>query len=179
MSLLVATLIPGLALLVAGLPLLLVRTGAVTAYRSFPRSTRASYVLFGAASIWFLSLVWNLSAADFGEYHVALTIGFGLVAAFAYKCIPDFLAVRGLAILVLLGSFPLLMAGYLRFEHPQIYFQKALLYIAVSLAIWVGAQPWRLRDFFEWLFARPGRTRAVAGAVVAYGLLLTVIAFTY
>jgi hypothetical protein len=179
MSLFLANLIPGLLLLLVGLPLLIGRSGTLAAFRAFPRSTSASYLLFGAGSLWFLYLVWNLSAADFGEYHVALTLGFGLVAALAYKCIPDFLAVRGLAILILLGSFPLLMAGYLRFEHKQIYFLTVFLYLAVSLAIWLGAQPWRLRDFLEWLFRRPGRTRTIAGALVGYGLLLTVLAFTY
>lgn len=179
MSLAIATFIPGLLLLVAGLPLLLGSTSAVAAYRAFPRSRTATYLVFGAAALWFLYQVWNLSAADFGEYHVYLTIGFALVAALAFKCVPDFLAVRGLSILVLMGAFPLLMAGYLRFGHPQIYFQKVLLYVAISLAIWLGAQPWRMRDFLEWLFARRERTRAIAGLAVGYGLLLAVLAFTY
>ncbi|HZZ59376.1 MAG TPA: hypothetical protein VFE31_16210 [Opitutaceae bacterium] len=179
MSLSTATLIPGLILLLAGLPLLLGSASAIAAYRAFPRSRGASFLLFGAGAVWFLYQIWNLSPADFGDYHVALTVGFGAVAILAFKCVPDFLAVRGLAVLILLGCWPLLMAGYLRFDHPQIYFQKVLLYVALSLAIWVGAQPWRLRDFLEWLFARRERTRAIAGVVVGYGALLAVLAFTY
>jgi len=179
MSLLLATLIPGLILLLVGFPLFLGSATVASTYRAFPRSQTASYLFFGGGTLWFLYQVWNLSAADFGDYHVALTVGFAAIALFAFKCVPDFLAVRGLAIVVLLGSFPLLMAGYLRFDHPQIYFQKVLLFIPVTLAIWLGAQPWRLRDFFEWLFARRERSRWVGGVVAGYGLLLTVLAFTY
>jgi hypothetical protein len=36
-----------------------------------------------------------------------------------------------------------------------------------------------LRDFLEWLFARPARTRRIGGVLAAYGLLLAVLAFTY
>jgi hypothetical protein len=179
MSLLAATLIPGLILLALGFPLFLGSTTVASTYRAFPRSQPATYLFFGGATLWFLYLVWNLSAADFGDFHVALTVGFAVIALCSFKCVPDFLAVRGLAILVLLGSYPLLMAGYLRFDHPQIYFQKALLFIPITLAIWLGAQPWRLRDFFEWLFARRERSRLIGGLVAGYGLLLTVLAFTY
>jgi hypothetical protein len=179
MSLLIATLIPGLILLLVGFPLFLGSTTVASSYRAFPRSLPATYLFFGGGTLWFLYEVWNLSAADFGDYHVALTVGFAAIALCSFKCVPDFLAVRGLAIIVLLGSYPLLMAGYLRFDHPQIYFQKVLLFIPITLAIWLGAQPWRLRDFFEWLFARRERSRLVGGLVAGYGLLLTVMAFTY
>ena len=52
-------------------------------------------------------------------------------------------------------------------------------YLLIALAIWIGVQPYRLRDFFNWLFLRPGRTRGVGGALLAYGLLLAAVAFTY
>jgi hypothetical protein len=179
MSLLLATLIPGLILLLVGFPLFLGSTTVTSSFRAFPRSVPATYIFFGGGSLWFLFEVWHLSAADFGDYRTALTIGFAAIALLSFKCVPDFLAVRGLAIIVLLGCFPLLMAGYLRWDHPQIYFQKAFLFVPIILAIWLGAQPWRLRDFFEWLFARRERSRLLGGVVAGYGLLLTVLAFTY
>ena len=50
---------------------------------------------------------------------------------------------------------------------------------AARAAIWLGAQPWRMRDFLSWLFARPGRARSFGGALAAYGLLLAGVAFSY
>jgi hypothetical protein len=51
-------------------------------------------------------------------------------------------------------------------------------YLAIALAIWLGAQPYRLRDFLTWLFARPGRSRALGVLFAAYGLVLCGAAFT-
>lgn len=179
MSLLLATLLPGLVLLALGVPLLLQHAGFIAALKALPRSTGAALVFFGAGALWFLWIVLHLSAADFGEYRLWLALGFAAIAVLAFKCVPDFLAVRGLCVLVLLSAMPLLMAGYLNFDHWQIYFYKVLVYAAIILALWLGASPFRLRDFFDWLFARPSRTRAFGAAIAGYGLLLAIVAFTY
>jgi hypothetical protein len=179
MSLLVATLLPGLLLLVVGLFLFLNHSVAVAALKSLPRSTSAAAVFFGIGSLWFLWNVWHLSKADFGEYRTLLTIGFAAVAALSFKCVPDFLAVRGLCVLMLLSASPLLGAAYMEYQYPQRRFMVTLVYVGIALAIWLGASPFRLRDFFDWLFARPGRTRAFGGALLGYGLLLSAVAFTY
>jgi hypothetical protein len=179
MSLFLATLLPGLALMGLGAVLILGGSAAAAALRAFPRSTRAAYVLFGGATVWFLDNVWHLSSADFGEYRVLLFIGFALVAVLAFRCVPDFLGVRGLCALVLLAASPLLDAAYMNYDRPQRLFMVGLVYAGLTLAIWVGAQPWRLRDFLGWLFARPGRARLAGGALLAYGLLLAAVSFTY
>jgi hypothetical protein len=174
-----AILLPGLLLIALGLPLLIAQGAVIAAIKGFPRSQGAANLFFGAGSLWFLYNIWHLSAADFGDYRVVLLIAFATIATMAFKCVPDFLAVRGVCILVLLAASPLLMAGYMNFDHPLIYFQKAFVYVSIVIAIWLGAQPWRLRDFFEWLFARPQRSRSLGGVLAAYGLLLTLVAFTY
>ena len=179
MPLHLATLFPGLMLIALG-ALLLAGTPAVVAmFKALPRSRAATILFFYGGAAWFLSEIWNLSAADFGEHRMLLFIGFTLVALLAFFYVPDFLAVRGLCILTLLAGWPVLMAGYMNFDHPQVYFLKAFVFVCVGLALWLGAQPWRLRDFFQWLFATGGRPRAVGGALLGYGLLLCVVAFTY
>lgn len=179
MSLTLATLIPGLLLFLIGLPLLLNHSGYVATLKAMPRSTTAAYLFFGAGAAWFLYAIWHLSPADFGDYRKWLFGGFAIVAALSFKCVPDFLAVRGLATIVLMGAMPLLESAYMVYDKPQRLLMVGIVYLALSAAIWLGAQPWRLRDFFAWLFARPQRTRGVGGAVAGYGLLLTVVAFTY
>lgn len=179
MSLTLATLIPGLLLILLGVPLLLNHTGYAAMLKAFPRSTAAAYLFFGVGAAWFLHAIWHLSPADFGEYRKYLFIGFLAVAFLSFKCVPDFLAVRGLATIILMGAMPLLDAAYMEYEKPQRLLMVTLVYVALSAAIWLGAQPWRLRDFLTWMFAQPGRARGLGGALTAYGLLLAGVAFTY
>lgn len=179
MSLSLATLIPGLLLLALGVPLFLNLPACTAGLRAFPRSTAAAYVFFGAGAAWFLHAIWHLSVADFGEYRHWLFVGFLVIAVLSFKCVPDFLAVRGLATLVLMGVMPLLDAAYMEYDKPQRLVMVAVVYAALAAAIWLGAQPWRLRDFIGWLLARPGRPRAIGGGLAGYGLLLAIVAFTY
>lgn len=179
MSLLLATLIPGLILLAVGVPLLLNQSGFAGLLKALPRSTRATYLFFGGGAVWFLYNIWNLSPADFGDYRKPLFFGFGAIAVLSFKYVPDFLAVRGLCVLMLTSAAPLLGAAYMEYEHKQRLLMVTVVYVGIALAIWLGAQPWRLRDFLVWLFARPGRSRAFGAALAGYGLLLSGVAFTY
>ena len=147
--------------------------------RAFPRSKIATVIFFGGATVWFLYNIWHLSAADFGDYKNILLVGFAAIALFAFKSVPDFLAVRGLSILILLAAMPLLMAGYMNYEHPLIYFQKGFVYLCISLAIWLGAQPYRLRNFLEFISAKPNRTVMLGAASLGYGFWLIIVSFIY
>ncbi len=179
MSLYLATLLCGLVLLVLGVLFLLGNPMVVTTFKALPRSRLATVIFFGGATLWFLSKIWTLSEADFGEYRKLLFIGFAGVAVASYFYVPDFLAVRGLAALMLLAATPLLDAAYMQYAFPQRRFMVTAVFAGIALAIYLGAVPFRLRDFFGWLFNRPVRSRAVGGLLAAYGLLLAVVAFTY
>ncbi len=179
MSLASATLFPGLLLLVLGLPLLFPPDAIGPVYKVFPRSTKATVLCFGAGAIWFLFVIGHLSPADFGEYRNWLLVVFAVLAALAFKCVPDFLAVRGACVLVLLGAMPLLDAAYMHYDKPQRLFMVSVVYLGIILSLWLGAQPYRLRDFFDWLFARPGRARVLGGLMAAYGVLLCGLALSY
>jgi hypothetical protein len=178
-SLTLAILFPGILLTLIGVSLLYAQQITLATLKAFPRSKSATLVFFGSASLWFLYNIWHLSSADFGDYRNVLVVGFAAIALFAFKSVPDFLAVRGLCILILLAAMPLLMAGYMNYEHPLIYFQKGFLYVCISLALWLGAQPYRLRDFVEFITHKKSRAGVLGGISLAYGLLLIVVSFTY
>jgi hypothetical protein len=172
MTLFAATLIPGIMMVALGTPLLLNLSGANSAIKAFPRATSFGYLVFSVGAAWFLYNIWHLSKADFGDYRTILVIAFGAIAVLAFKCVPDFLGVRGACAIVLLGAGPFLDAAYMEYSHPLRLFMVSIVYVAISLAIWLGAQPWRLRDFLNWVFAREGRSRGLGGFLVAYGALL-------
>jgi hypothetical protein len=179
MSLSLATLIPGLLLLAAGALLLWNAPVVGATAKSFPRSRRAAYVLFGAGAAWFLYIVTQLTEADFGSYKLALFVVFAVIAVLSFKLVPDFLAVRGLAVLVLLGAGSFLTAAFMQWGYPQRLFMVAFVYAAIIAALFLAGYPYWLRDFFEWVFARPSRPRIIGALCGGYGLLLAIVSFTY
>ncbi len=175
MSLFLAILLVGIAFLALGLVLIADTSALRAALAAFPRSRTAAYVLFGGAAALFLSRVAVLSEADFGEYRNALFIGFAIVAVLSFFYVAEFLAVRGLAALILLVSWNLLYAGYGVYGVALIY--KAALYLVLTPALWLGAQPWRLRDWISWVQRVPGRARLVGTGFALAGVAVGGTAF--
>lgn len=179
MSLFLATLIPGLLLLSTGALLLWNAPVVGATAKSFPRSRRAAWVLFGAGTAWFLYIVTRLTEADFGTYKLVLFVLFAAIAILSFKLVPDFLAVRGLAVLVLLAAGSFLSAAFMQWDFPQRLLMVAFVYVAIIAALFLAGYPYRMRDFLEWLFARPSRVRAAGALCAGYGLLLAIVSFTY
>jgi hypothetical protein len=181
MSLLLATLLPGLVLTALGLLLLVNNPLVNSLLTALPRSSAATLVLFGGGVLWFLVRVAGMGAADriIGNSNVPWVLGFAVLGVLAIKYVPDFLAVRGLSILILLAATPLLDAAFMEYEHPQRLFLVTPVFAAILAALYLAAVPYRLRDFFAWLFARPGRPRGLGAALLVCGLLLNIVALTY
>ncbi len=181
MSLTIATLLPGIFLIVLGALLLVSNSAIVSIFKAMPRSQVAAVLFFGGGAAWFLYVMSGLSEADLilVQSPKPLMIGFGVLALLAFFYMPDFLAVRGLSVLTLLAASPLLGAAFGEYDRPQRLFMVTIVYVALALALYLNAVPYRLRDFFQWLFARPGRSRVLGGGLLGYGALLAVVAFTY
>ncbi|MFP4068785.1 MAG: hypothetical protein ACOCVJ_01620 [Verrucomicrobiota bacterium] len=178
MSLFQATLFTGLFLIAFGAHFLCRGMATEPSAKAFPRSKTASFLLMGAATVWFLYKVLHLGPADFGQYKDLLFIVFLAVAVGSFYYVPDFLAVRGLAALILLTAGSLLNAAYM--EAPQTrLFLVCFVYAAIVVALILGASPYKLRDFLGWLYKAETRPRIFGGVFAAYGLLLSITAFTY
>jgi hypothetical protein len=179
MSLFLATLLFGLVLAVLGGLLALNRPAINAALQAMPRSPNGAMIFFGGAALWFLWITWHSSPADNVDPPRLITLLFAVIAAISFKCVPDFLAVRGLAVLVLLAGWHLRAAAYMEYEHPLRLLMVTPLFILIAISIWLGVQPFRLRDFFTWLFLRSSRARTFGAALLVYGLIVAGVAFTY
>jgi hypothetical protein len=181
MSLFLATLLPGLFLVLLGALLLWNGPGVGSTARALPRSRRAAWVFFGAGAAWFLWRLSRLGESDliFFKSPEPVMLGFAVLAILAFIFTPDFLAVRGLCVLMLLVAEPLLYAAYMEFSHPQRLLMVTAVYAGILAAIYLAGAPYRLRDLFEWLFQKPGRTRLIGAILLAYGLTTSAAAFTY
>ncbi len=178
MTLFQATIGTGIFLLLLGSHYLWYGLKTAKYTKAFPRSQKAAILLLGTAAVWFLYKILHLGPADFGQYKHLLFLLFLIVAIGSFFYVPDFLAVRGLSALALLTSGALLDAAYMQAPQTRL-FLVSFVYLIIVLSLYLGASPYRLRDFFDWLYKEDLRPRVAGGALAAYGLLLIIVALTY
>ena len=181
MSLFLATLLPGLGLVLLGALLLWNDPRVGSTARVLPRSRSGAWLFFGLGSLWFLWRLSLLGESDliFFKTPQPVMAGFGLLAVLAFIYTPDFLAVRGLCVLILLAAEPLLYAAYMEYQHPQRLLMVVAVYAGLGTALYLAAAPYRLRDFLDWLFRVPTRPRLLGALLLSYGLATSAAAFTY
>jgi len=178
MTLFWATFIVGTVLVLTGI-LPLIQSKAIEQFcmRSL-RSNLATMLLLGLATAWFCLELSQLGEPDFGNHKQKLLWGYLIVSFLSYFYVPDFLAVRGLAALLLLSCDAVLDAAYMEDPVSRL-FLVGFIYLLIVLSMYVGALPYRLRDFFEWLFAKAWRIQCLAVVLIGYGLLLVGVSFSY
>ena len=96
----------------------------------------------------------------------------------SFKYLPDFLAVRGIATLVLFYAREALNAAFLQ-EPQSRLFLVSIVYVGIVAALYLAAWPYRLRDFLDWLYSVNLRPRVLGAALAGYGLLLGGVAVGY
>lgn len=136
----------------------------------FLRSKKAAVITFGGG-LWFLYILSKLTEADFGEFKIYLIAIFGAAGLLAFKYLDDFLSVRGAAILGLLLSREFLDSAFM--QEPAARLVLVVISYAIVLAsLYLGALPYRLRDFFEFLYAKRERTVCFAALLFLLGASL-------
>lgn len=179
LSLFQATLLFGLLLFGAGASLLLKYRPMAAIARGFPRSAQAGAMLMILAMAWTAWKVWNLGPADYGDFKQFILIGFGVLGLLSFKYAPDFLSVRALCILFLYLADTLLDSAWMRYDEPLRLLMVAPVYLGIALSLYLAYAPFRMRDFFDWLFVSDGRAKGLAMAVTVYGVVLSGVAFAY
>ncbi|MDR2845197.1 MAG: hypothetical protein LBV28_03785 [Puniceicoccales bacterium] len=176
MTLFNAYIASGAVLTASGLALASGTRGATAALRGFPRSTAAAVVFFGGGAVWFLWGITRLGESDLAGFPREWMLGiFGVAGLLAFKFLPDLLAVRGLAVLMLLSARALLDAGYMQVPHSLVLATTA--YAFVVLGVWWGAAPYVFRDWSGWVLEKRPRTLAVGVLIGAVGLANLISAF--
>jgi hypothetical protein len=147
--------------------------------RKFPRSVPWGVALMIVGTAWFL---WNLSQesiADFANYKDYLFAGFAGVGLGTCIFVQDFLAVRGLAIVLLLLAKLMVDTGRPALtQTPWVLVIQSWAYVFVVAGIWLTVSPWRLRDFLAWGTATEQRIKVGCGLRLAFGLLVVALGLT-
>ena len=154
--------------------------GLAAAARKLPRSLPAGVVLMLLATAWF---AWNVSVepiADFSAFKPYMLGAFAAVGVFSCIFVRDFLAVRGLAVLLLLLAKLMVDTGRPHLgESEWVLVIQTWAYVFAVIGIWFTITPWRLRDIINWATDSAARVRALClirlgFAVFIVGLGLTV-----
>ena len=90
----------------------------------------------------------------------------------------DFLAVRGLAVVLLLLAKLMVDTGRPRLDTHWVLLFQAWAYAMVIAGIWFTVSPWRFRDIVAWHTASVARTKMLCGFRLAFGLLIAALGWT-
>ncbi len=128
------------------------------AAKAFLRSKKAAVVLFGGSGLWFLLQLSQLGDADFGQIKFLLIAVFGAAGVLAFFHLPDFLSVRGACVLALLLGRQFLDSAFMQPPESRLVLVVQT-YIWVVVALYLGALPYRLRDFFDFVYEKKLRAK--------------------
>ncbi len=150
--------------------------GFAAAARKFPRSVPVGVVLMLVGTAWFLFNLSQESIADFASWKNVLVAGFAAVGIGSCFFVQDFLAVRGLSVVLLLLAKLMVDTGRPHLAHtPWVLVIQTWAYVLVVAGIWLTVSPWRLRDFVNWATASRGRVKLGCSLRLAFGLLVAVL----
>ena len=131
----------------------------------------------GLGTAWFLWNLNNESISDFAAYKSIMLLGFGAVGVLTCIFVRDFLAVRGLAVvLFLLGKLMLDTARWHDSEWRLVISVWA--YVWIMAGMWFTVSPWRLRDLIQWAPPMNPASGWVAAFRLALGALVLILGLT-
>jgi hypothetical protein len=147
--------------------------------RKFPRNLPLGIALMLLGTAWF---VWNVnceSVSDFAAFKPAMMLGFVAVGVLSCVYIQDFLAVRGLAVVVLLLAKLMVDTGrpHLGQTHWVLVIQ-AWAYLLIVAGLWFTVTPWKLRDLLNWGTATESRVRLGSAVRLAFAIFVLLLGLT-
>lgn len=136
-------------------------------------SKSAPIVALGAGGIWFLTNVLRMGPEDLGEHRVALFVAFGTVILLSFFRLRDLLAVRGVAVLLLVCADLALTNVYCE-PIPLKNFFVLFVYVAIVFATVIGAIPYLLGNFLKFLLESKVARISLATLLGACGILMVI-----
>jgi hypothetical protein len=144
--------------------------------RRFPRNIPLGVLLVLAGTAWFIHNLSLESIADFAAFKPHMMVAFAGIGLGTCIFVHDFLAVRGLAVLLLLMAKLMVDTGRPHLgDSPWVLLNQTWAYVFVIAGIWFTISPWRLRDWIVWNTANENRLRRVSLIRLAFGLFVVAL----
>ena len=149
------------------------------AARKLPRNVPVGVALMLLGTAWFLWIVNQEPIADFSAYKPAMMIAFVAVGVLTCIFIQDFLAARGLAVVLMLLGKLMVDTGRPHLDTtPFVLVIQAWAYIFIIAGMWFTIAPWRLRDLIEFGTATENRIRIGSVLRLAFALFIIALGLT-
>ena len=149
------------------------------AARKFPRNLPLGVALMLLGTAWFVWNVHNESVSDFASFKPAMMTGFVAVGILSCIFIQDFLAVRGLAVVMLLLAKLMVDTGRPHLGQTHwVWVIQTWAYGLVVAGIWFTVTPWRVRDFISWATATEMRIRVTSTIRLAFAIFIVLLGLT-
>src|SRR5476651_7398 len=121
------------------------------AARKLPRNVPVGIALMLLGTAWFLCIVNQEPISDFSKFKPYMMAAFAAVGISSCIFVQDFLAVRGLAVVLLLLGKLMVDTGRPHLgESNWVLVIQMWAYVFIVLGIWFTVTPWKLRDFLNW-----------------------------
>lgn len=145
--------------------------------RKFPRSLPWGVALMLIGTAWFVLYLSEEPLSDFASFKPILLAVFAGIGVASCIFVQDFLAVRGLAVvLLLLAKLMVDTARWAETDWRLVVITWA--YLLVIAGIWFTLYPWHLRDALNWATANEKRVRVGSAVRLAFGLFVAALGFT-
>lgn len=167
-----------LALILSHLWALKNTTKAQAFLKAFPRTFQWGVILLTIDMIWSVFALANMDMGEFFDKRrlfIMITIG-GYVAVLVY--VKEFLAVRALGALMLLVAGPVLTAAFLQPQTSRLLL-PTLAYVWIVAGMYFIGMPFLMRDWVNWLLAKPQRWNLAVYSGIGYGAVLLLAAILF
>lgn len=153
--------------------------GLAECARKFPRHIPIGVALMALGTAWFLYNLSLESIADFAAFKPHMMVVFAGIGLLACIFVRDFLAVRGLAIVLLCLAKLMVDTGRPHLEDTSwVLVIQGWAYVFVVAGIWLTISPWRLRNWIEWNTITESRTRLGCAVRLAFCLFVVALGAT-
>jgi hypothetical protein len=147
--------------------------------RKFPRNLPAGIALMLLGTGWFLWLVNQEPIADFSAFKPYMMAVFAAVGICSCIFVQDFLAVRGLAVVLLLLGKLMVDTGRPHLgESSWVLVIQIWAYVLIVAGMWFTVTPWKLRDFLNWATATEARVKIGSAIRLAFALFIVALGLT-
>ncbi len=142
--------------------------------RKFPRSVLWGRIIMGIAALWAWIVLFNAATDDWAWARPLVVIGVPIAYFLVIQFADQFLAVRGLAALILLIA-KLMVDAADQSELPMRLIVTVLAYIWVCVAVWMASAPHQVRDVIGFVTANNTCCRLACFLGMCVGGLLVVL----